>query len=220
MSTAARPAAGGAPDQGGAYAAAGADGSIVRDEESGAEGGSDAQAVGRESVAAGGGVPAGVGGGKQKEDSAAKVEETAALRPADRGEAGGKAEDDENDEEEEKTVSCCKRCLFWLQNRRIRGYTTGAFLGIMGQLALPELDAVSDALVTIKFYMDGDMHWFEASLTILLVSGVVATIKKTVLRWGGAGRGGLPRRLPRDAAAARQAVEREAGAAGCARRGV
>jgi hypothetical protein len=47
---------------------------------------------------------------------------------------------------------------------------------VLASLVLPEMDAASDWLVTYQFYEDGDTHWFHASLTILLVSGCVATL--------------------------------------------
>eukprot|EP01043_Picozoa_sp_COSAG02_P009960 COSAG02_NODE_343_length_24147_cov_30.662051_23_plen_198_part_01 len=72
--------------------------------------------------------------------------------------------------------SCCKRCSYRLLNRRVRGLRLPAFLGLLGSLVLPEMDAVSDWLVTLEFYEGGDMGWFEASLTVLLVSGGLATL--------------------------------------------
>ena len=72
--------------------------------------------------------------------------------------------------------SCCKRCSYRLLNRRVRGLRLPAFLGLLGSLVLPEMDAVSDWLVTLEFYEGGDMGWFEASLTVLLVSGGLATV--------------------------------------------
>eukprot|EP01045_Picozoa_sp_COSAG04_P009904 COSAG04_NODE_591_length_12289_cov_10.947252_3_plen_1124_part_00 len=107
--------------------------------------------------------------------SAASAVETAALLPTDGG-AGGSAEGGDEDEDEEKPPSCCTRCLFALQNYKVRGIALPKLFVLGGSLVLPELDAASDWLVTIKFYMDGDMNWFHASLTILLVSGVIATI--------------------------------------------
>ena len=51
-----------------------------------------------------------------------------------------------------------------------------ALVGLLSSLVLPELDAVSDWLVTLDFYEGGDMGWFKASLTILLLSGGLATL--------------------------------------------
>eukprot|EP01046_Picozoa_sp_COSAG06_P057893 COSAG06_NODE_11441_length_1509_cov_3.200709_1_plen_391_part_10 len=81
-----------------------------------------------------------------------------------------------SDEERRRTQpSRCTRCLFWLQSYRVRGFRLPVLIGLLSSLVLPEMDAVSDVLVTIEFYEGGDMGWFEASLTILLVSGTFAT---------------------------------------------
>ena len=74
-----------------------------------------------------------------------------------------------------KWKSLCARCVFWLQNYRIRGFRLPLVVALLGQLVLPEMDAVSDILVTIAFYKDGDMNWFRASLVILALSGAFAT---------------------------------------------
>eukprot|EP01043_Picozoa_sp_COSAG02_P079956 COSAG02_NODE_18770_length_920_cov_1.002436_1_plen_276_part_01 len=71
------------------------------------------------------------------------------------------------------------QCVAWVRSRRVRGWALPAFLGLLGSLVLPEMDAVSDWLVTIEFYEAGDTGWFEASLTILLASGVLATLALT-----------------------------------------
>ena len=36
--------------------------------------------------------------------------------------------------EQQPGVSCCKRCTYWLENRRVRGLRLPAFLGLLGSL--------------------------------------------------------------------------------------
>ena len=95
------------------------------------------------------------------------AEAAAQQQPAGGGESVG---------QQKTRRPCRKRCVWWLQTRKVRGLRLPAFLGLLGSLVLPEMDAVSDWLVTIDFYEGGDMGWFEASLTILVVSGGFATL--------------------------------------------
>jgi hypothetical protein len=118
---------------------------------------------------------------EESPSAASAPEEQAALLTA----AETTSEDAEPDKQTAagQRLSCCKRCnlrlkrcTFWLQNRRVRGFRLPALVGVLASLVLPEMDAASDWLVTYQFYEDGDTHWFHASLTILLVSGCVATL--------------------------------------------
>ena len=104
----------------------------------------------------------------EAEAGAAAAAAAAAAAPAET--------DGQRQPQQGRPPSCCKRCSYRLLNRRVRGLRLPAFLGLLGSLVLPELDAVSDWLVTLEFYEDGDMGWFEASLTVLLVSGGLATL--------------------------------------------
>ena len=76
---------------------------------------------------------------------------------------------------------CCasgRRCCFelreWFANTEVRGFALPQFLGMLGSLALPVADAWLDWSVIIKWYLQGDVHWAEVGLTILLISGVVS----------------------------------------------
>ena len=47
------------------------------------------------------------------------------------------------------------------------------FLGLMGTVALPTLDAWLDWSVVIKWYLQGDLHWAEVGMTINVLSGAL-----------------------------------------------
>ena len=55
------------------------------------------------------------------------------------------------------------------------------FLGMLGSLTLPVSDAWLDWSVTIAWYLNGDVHWFEAGLTINLVSGALSGLGLAVV---------------------------------------
>ena len=48
------------------------------------------------------------------------------------------------------------------------------FLQMLGGVAMPTMDAWLDWGVTIAFYLSGDAHWFEAGLTINVLSGLLS----------------------------------------------
>jgi hypothetical protein len=60
-----------------------------------------------------------------------------------------------------------------LLEREWRGATPPQLLKLFGSMTLPTLDAASDWAVTISFYLDDDMGWFTAGLTIQIVGGLV-----------------------------------------------
>ena len=68
----------------------------------------------------------------------------------------------------------CKLCCFNLREYKVRGFRLPELLNLLGSLVLPTSDAWLDWSVIIKWYLDGDVHWFEAGLTINLVSGAVS----------------------------------------------
>eukprot|EP01045_Picozoa_sp_COSAG04_P002611 COSAG04_NODE_96_length_26486_cov_136.642817_15_plen_1257_part_00 len=68
----------------------------------------------------------------------------------------------------------CKLCCFELCERKVRGYRMPQFLQMLGGVAAPTADAWLDWGVTIAFYLSGDVHWFEAGLTINVLSGLLS----------------------------------------------
>jgi len=74
-------------------------------------------------------------------------------------------------------AGCCKRCA--IGGRRCiekehRGFTTAQVLALLITLALPLLDAGSDWIVVIRFYLSEDYAWFKAGLAINIVGGLAA----------------------------------------------
>ena len=74
--------------------------------------------------------------------------------------------------------SCRQRCKFCcfklLDYQPVRGYSMPDFLKMLGGVTMPTMDAWLDWSVTIAFYLSGDLHWFEAGLTINLLSGLLS----------------------------------------------
>ncbi len=91
-------------------------------------------------------------------------------------------------EDSRKTPGCCARCRFALSRKmdsikqkldrqmdyEIRGFRLPQFLGLTGSLVLPTADAWLDWSVTITWYLNGDVHWAEAGLSINLLSGALS----------------------------------------------
>ena len=70
----------------------------------------------------------------------------------------------------------CKDRLFWLTNLRRNGLHLPVVLGLLGNLVMPTMDAASDWAVLATLHEDGDTGWFWAPLTIMAVSGGLATL--------------------------------------------
>ena len=56
---------------------------------------------------------------------------------------------------------------------KIRGFRLMQLLKLLRALVLPTSDAWLDWAVLIKWYLQGDVHWAEVGLTILLISGAL-----------------------------------------------
>eukprot|EP01045_Picozoa_sp_COSAG04_P005032 COSAG04_NODE_227_length_19396_cov_29.887547_13_plen_1562_part_00 len=69
----------------------------------------------------------------------------------------------------------CKFCCFELSEYQpVDDHRVPDFLEMLGSVAMPTADAWLDWSVTIAFYLAGDVHWFEAGLTINLLSGLLS----------------------------------------------
>ena len=70
---------------------------------------------------------------------------------------------------------CCRQCLFelreWFAKTEVRGVRLPH---LIGSLVLPVSDAWLDWGVIIEWYLQGDVHWAEVGLVILLVSGTLS----------------------------------------------
>ena len=83
---------------------------------------------------------------------------------------------------------CCARgrlCLVGLREYKLRGLRLPDFFAMLGSLVLPTSDAWLDWSVIIKWYLGGDVHWFEAGLAINLLSGALSGLGLAGLLVGG-----------------------------------
>eukprot|EP01045_Picozoa_sp_COSAG04_P004427 COSAG04_NODE_192_length_20873_cov_26.172957_3_plen_276_part_00 len=76
--------------------------------------------------------------------------------------------------DQRKPAGRVRRCCFALCECKIRGFRLPDFLRLLRALVLPTSDAWLDWAVLIEWYLDGDVHWAEAALSINLVSGALS----------------------------------------------
>ena len=63
-----------------------------------------------------------------------------------------------------------RRC----KEKEFRGVKMPQLLALLGTVVLPTSDCLSDWAVTISWYMNGDMGWYRAGLSIQLINGLIS----------------------------------------------
>eukprot|EP01045_Picozoa_sp_COSAG04_P003269 COSAG04_NODE_131_length_24280_cov_40.563418_14_plen_360_part_00 len=69
-----------------------------------------------------------------------------------------------------------KERFFELREYKVRGFRIPQLLNLLGALALPTADGWLDWALVIKWYLGGDVHWFQIGLTINLLSGSLSAV--------------------------------------------